>query len=242
VWDLSSATLTGCILSGNAATGGSGGGGLHVTEGASAVVEYSVCSGNSGNGDGGAMAATGDADLMVQGCTLVGNEAPLLDGHGFGGAICVWSSRVTVANSVLYTNSAIEGTAFGMLLPFDGYPDDLVVTVSASVIEDGRSKRSIYMEDPNYPGFIVNWDTSNFDAPPRFRRDPSPGPDGTWGTPDDDFGDLHLLPGSPCIDAGDPEYVARPGETDIDGDPRVLDGDGDGVPVIDIGADEYVGP
>jgi len=29
------------------------------------------------------------------------------------------------------------------------------------------------------------------------------------------------------------------GETDVDGDLRVLDGDGDGMAVIDLGADEF---
>ena len=46
-------------------------------------------------------------------------------------------------------------------------------------------------------------------------------------------GDYHLLPGSPCIDAGDPNYIAEPNETDLDGKPRVIGGR------IDMGAYEY---
>ncbi|MHC4285816.1 MAG: choice-of-anchor Q domain-containing protein [Planctomycetota bacterium] len=46
-------------------------------------------------------------------------------------------------------------------------------------------------------------------------------------------GDYHLLPGSPCIDTGDPNYVAGPNETDVDGKPRVIGGR------IDMGAYEY---
>jgi len=49
----------------------------------------------------------------------------------------------------------------------------------------------------------------------------------------------HLLPGSPCIDAGDPNYIPEPNETDLDGNPRMLDGDNDGVLVVDMGAYEY---
>jgi predicted outer membrane repeat protein len=45
-------------------------------------------------------------------------------------------------------------------------------------------------------------------------------------------GDVHLGPGSPCRDAGDPAYAALPGETDIDGEVRVFG------PAIDQGADE----
>jgi len=44
---------------------------------------------------------------------------------------------------------------------------------------------------------------------------------------------FHLLPGSPCINAGDPGYIVQPGETDLDGKPRVIAGR------IDMGAYEF---
>ena len=53
-----------------------------------------------------------------------------------------------------------------------------------------------------------------------------------------DAGDLHLQPDSPCIDAGDndaPDLTSY----DIDGNPRILDGDGDGLAVVDMGAVEF---
>ena len=46
-------------------------------------------------------------------------------------------------------------------------------------------------------------------------------------------GDFHLLPGSPCIDAGDPNGVYT-GQTDIDGDSRVMG------TYVDTGADEFL--
>ena len=52
--------------------------------------------------------------------------------------------------------------------------------------------------------------------------------------------DIHLSTASPAIDAGDPLLVPEDGQTDIDGDPRVLDGNGDGAEVVDMGADEYL--
>lgn len=45
--------------------------------------------------------------------------------------------------------------------------------------------------------------------------------------------DLHLLLGSPAIDAGDPGFVPAGGETDFDGDNRIING------TTDLGADEY---
>lgn len=74
-------------------------------------------------------------------------------------------------------------------------------------------------------------------ADPQFVRHPSPGPDGVWGTPDDDYGDLRLQPTSPCIDAGDP--ASSPAGQDIAGMPRLLDGDLDGAMRIDMGAHEF---
>ena len=51
--------------------------------------------------------------------------------------------------------------------------------------------------------------------------------------------DYHLLEDSPCIDTGDPNYMAEPNETDLDGKPRLLDGNKDGLAVVDMGAYEY---
>jgi hypothetical protein len=50
------------------------------------------------------------------------------------------------------------------------------------------------------------------------------------------LGDYHLLSSSPLIDAGDPAAGAG---TDLDGKPRVVDGDGDGIARRDMGAFEY---
>jgi len=72
-------------------------------------------------------------------------------------------------------------------------------------------------------------------------------PDGTSGTgninadplfinPAD--GDYHLMVNSPCVNAGDPFSTLGPGETDIDGEPRIINR------FIDMGSDEvnYEGP
>lgn len=70
------------------------------------------------------------------------------------------------------------------------------------------------------PGRWVDADDPNLIVEPRAPR-------AVWVT-----GDYHLQTGSPCIDAGDPEYVPDPNETDLDGLGR-LAGD-----AVDIGAYE----
>ena len=48
---------------------------------------------------------------------------------------------------------------------------------------------------------------------------------------------LHLSTSSRLIDLGENDFTGEP-EYDFEGDDRVIDGDGDNVAVIDMGADE----
>jgi hypothetical protein len=60
-------------------------------------------------------------------------------------------------------------------------------------------------------------------ADPMFARMPSAGADQLLGTEDDDFGDLHLLAGSPCVDAGWNRFVPQGVVMDADGVGRFVD-------------------
>ncbi len=87
--------------------------------------------------------------------------------------------------------------------------------------------------------------TAILDAAPLFVREPDPGPDGEWGTEDDDYGDLRLQEGSPAIDFGLAEFLPpdtfdldddgdteEPLPIDLDSGPRVLGNE------VDLGAYE----
>jgi hypothetical protein len=77
-----------------------------------------------------------------------------------------------------------------------------------------------------------------------FVQDPDPGPDAVWGTDDDDFGDLHLMSGSPCLDAGENAAVPADLSGDLDGcfrfvdDPSTVDTGTGTPPIVDMGAYE----
>ncbi|MHC4721541.1 MAG: outer membrane protein assembly factor BamB family protein [Planctomycetota bacterium] len=81
----------------------------------------------------------------------------------------------------------------------------------------------------------------NFNKPPRFVRQGDDGGDGWFDNQDTPWvdeganniqGDYHLRNGSPCINAGDPNYVPWEGQTDFDGQGRIILGR------VDIGVDE----
>jgi parallel beta-helix repeat protein len=54
-------------------------------------------------------------------------------------------------------------------------------------------------------------------------------------------GDYHLQQGSPSIDAGD-NSTPNLSDKDLDGHPRILDGDGNGTAIVDMGVYEFLAP
>jgi parallel beta-helix repeat protein len=88
------------------------------------------------------------------------------------------------------------------------------VAVSFSDVQGGR-------DDVYEFGAGLQWGPGNVDSDPCFL--------------DVSSGDYHLRCDSACIDAGDPNYVGEPNETDMDGNPRVVNGR------VDMGAHEFQG-
>jgi len=55
-------------------------------------------------------------------------------------------------------------------------------------------------------------------------------------------GNYHLLYNSPCVDTGTNEVTDDLPATDLSGEERIVDGNGDGIPIVDIGAYEFQEP
>jgi parallel beta-helix repeat protein/predicted outer membrane repeat protein len=207
-----------------------GGGGIFCYSEASPTLNNCEFTGNVTQDSGGGMHNTVSSSPTLLNCTFTGNSA----GNIGGGIWNRGNSNPTLTNCIIWGNEAREGPEIAVV---EG-SDPSTVTVSYSDAQGG--KQDVYVG----PGCALIWGQGNIDTAPCF-ADP-----GYWGHRDDPnivvepndpnalwvYGDYHLLPGSPCIDTGDPNYVAEPNEMDLDGKPRVI---GDR---IDMGAYEYVPP
>ena len=219
-----SLTLEGCIFVNNSAR--VHGGALYCRD-SFPIVQRSRFSKNKAMGShGGGIYARGGA-LVLRNSLLDGNQSGVsgggvyvdsclasIDGctlsenlaQGMGGAIASDWSTTQIRGSVLWNDSA--GLGIG--------PEVAIFHSSFGAawcdVEGGFIGGASVLES------AFGWASSNIDLDPLF-LDPA-------------NGDYHLDAASPCIDSGDPNFVATPGELDIDGQARVLS------TTVDRGADE----
>ncbi|MCK5174624.1 MAG: hypothetical protein KAR47_14620, partial [Planctomycetes bacterium] len=232
---LGSPRLTGCKFIGNVA--GDEGGGMH-NYGSQPELVNCTFIGNSANYRGGGMYNKGSYSFLTN-CIFSGNSA-------FNGAAMYnWAAGYTATNCIFAGNSSINSTVVNR------YDTGTPFFLTNCIFWGNSVDKEIAIIQPKEPTIISNcdiggcggsgggWDTllgtdggGNIDADPLF-VDPD-GADNTPGTADDD---LRLQAGSPCIDAGDNSAVTE--ATDLDGKPRILDGDEDGTHTVDMGAYEY---
>jgi hypothetical protein len=149
-----------------------------------------IISGNSTSDDGGGIDFTSCKNTITN-CTITGNRA-----GGFGGGIYGWwGGNATISNCILWDNTARSGHEIA--LDYDRYGRPCTLTVLYSDIQGGQADTRI---DPTC---TLIWGSGNINADPHFAFPH----------------DYHLMPDSPCIDAGD--------NTAVPADTADLDGDGD---------------
>ena len=217
------------------------GGGLYLT-GASPTLVNCTISGNLASIYGGGM-YNASASPTLKNCALSGNSATGRSSSGvYGGGIYNHSSSPTLINCTFSGNSASQSG--GGMYNSSSSPTltncILWGNINGTITNSGSTSVIAYS---NIQGGFTG--TGNINADPLFVRSPSPGPDGNWGTADDDYGDLRLQPGSPCIDRGNNAASGLAGtNTDLAGKPRFVDialtpDAGFGTPpIIDMGAYE----
>lgn len=189
---------------------------------------------NSARRDGGALMlnSTSNSDIRIADSVFIGNRA-----EQAGGAIATYlCTRVTLQNLTVTDNWSVLGGACNLsrdandlivnclMVGNDAIRGPQLMTrnnptvrVQRSLIEGGRAGVAVEGKAE------LTWGTDNLDVDPRFAI----------------AGDYHLAPDSPCIDAGTADFDPGPSDTDSDGNPRIEDGDSDGVSNADIGAHEF---
>jgi len=228
------------------------GGGIYC--GSDCLISDNLIKGNTAE-DGGAIYCVGYSPV-ISGNEIVGNlgveaihlfgSSPLLEGNAIcgsrhptvsSGAYALFCDRCTpvMCNNILCNSSSWPYTVY--------LRGSSAISISYCDVQGGAA--GVLMEQ----GCTLTWGPGNIDADPLFVM-PGHWDDLGTETPWDDVlfaGDYHLLPGSPCIDAGTND-VDNPATTEIEtlpekdiaGVARVIDGNLDGTATVDMGAYEYL--
>ena len=196
----SSVAVTNSTFIGNRAEDLALGGGAIASFNTGLLITESLFLNNYTAGEGGVTATVG-GETMVKNSTLAGNAA-----DDKGGGLCTTSGGITdVSNSIVVLNEAPS--------------DAQIFNIGQQTVTQMTSSNT----QGGLGGFGVVDGGGNLDADPLFVQPPTPGPDGVWGTGDEDLGDLRLAAGSPSIDAGDNALVPFGSNADLDGNVRFFD-------------------
>ena len=200
------------------------GGGIYCEE-SNVIISHCVLSDNWASGHGGAIFA-GNSNLIITQSEVTSNSANYI-----GGIACWGSGSVIMIKHCTITDNSYISTYAPYGEVIDCFGAGIYVVLNHCIVwgnngysseirvsSDGSATVSYCDVEGGYAG------KGNFDADPCFV--------------DPNGNNYHLSSYSPCINTGDPCYIPIPGETDIDGDERVING------IVDIGCDEsnYEGP
>jgi Right handed beta helix region/HYR domain len=242
---------------------GGNGGGIRIGGAGTAQVLDNVISGNRSDTDGGGIALFAAGQPTVTGNVIRGNVAE----NGTGGGISLSNvSDALITNNIITSNRASRGGGIGWLVPSGNTGPRVVNNTLAlntapqgsAVFADGFDAAARLVNNVIFSvgdAWPLECSALYAPAPPIIRHNDvfNVGGPGVYGGACADHtgvngnisidplfvsvtgDDFHLQAASPAIDAGESTGVPT---IDIDGEPRPVDGDGDGVAVPDMGADE----
>jgi len=180
-----------------------------------------IFSRNSASGEGGAMNNNSSSPKFA-GCLFNSNTT-----QGCGGAIRNFESSPTLVNCTLSHNWAKQsGGGISNLNNSNPTLSNCILWLNNDANGVNEAAQIFSVDSTATVNYccIQDWSgrpagVGNISADPNFV--------------DADTGDYRLMPRSPCIDAGEPNYAAAADSIDINGDPRIINNR------VDIGVDEY---
>jgi len=237
----------GCVLSflsntlvGNIAESMAGGGGLHQVGGSTGYPTVATYSNNliaanvataSLSHGGGLAAQLGDfSSLIITNNTVTDNGADSRGGVDIGG-YPTDAAVVDIRNNIIWNNAATDGLGGDLWLNFFT-TDFSLVTLLKNDFDWSRFDINDFLSQLTIDPSNLNNEDPLFVDPLVVGVDPL-FVDGVLVYPD-----YHISTStSPVIDAGDNGAPGLPA-LDLDGNDRIVDGDGDGVAVVDMGTYE----
>jgi parallel beta-helix repeat protein len=229
-----SPTLTNCIISGNSvyssSSSAAAGGGVSSLGPNSTptlincIISHNTVYSSSGSARGGGVhCQSSTVGATLTNCVINGNRLSSPYSSTYGDGVYCSSSNPVLTNCTLSNNGTTGSTSSnsGGIYCSTSNPTLTNCILWADAPREIRvaSGTPLVTYSDVQGGFAG---TGNIDVDPGFAFS-------------DDF---HLMPGSPCIDTGTNSPTGGLSTTDADGNPRLVDGNGDGQAIVDMGAYE----
>ena len=236
----SNATLTNCTFSNN--TANHNGGGMYNTNTSNPIMTNCSFTDNTCAAHGGGICNVLSSSPALTNCDFTENEA-----GGGGGMINSVNCSPTIINCVYMGNSANYGGGIynndnsNPIVTNCTFANNTAITAGNAMHNAGSNPTVTNCILWDAPGEISN----NSSNPTVTYSDVQGGHSGTGNIDADPLfvdaigANLRLSSGSACIDKGSNAAVSGI-TTDLDGNPRVLDGDSNGTVIVDMGAYEYL--
>jgi hypothetical protein len=268
----SAALIQGNTISNNTLSNCTGGDGGGISVGGAAAtggpqIMGNVIENNTSSGDGGGLILNGAVSTTLKNNIIRGNMVTF--GQG-GGIWIVNYTNVVMVQNLIYNNTAMQGSGIYFSLPFGEHNlvlvNNTIVGTSSSATGSAVYAAGFYDLVQFYNNLLIGasgtsalyCDNSYDQTPPTLTNNDGYSLSGTGiagacssqsGTNGNISADplfvsatfFRLTAASPAIDAGDNSAPNIP-PLDLAGKPRIVNGDGDGQTIIDMGAYEYQPP